>query len=179
MKTLGKKITKDFFITENSWKDIQKDWARELQAKNSMLENPGVHLLYNALRGKDYRKGFTATSNRKKIVNGQYRDLGLMRAIRSARLESTKEAMMFMFGDNISREGLENLISMLPPEEELFPGMGKKTDQYRYDLFTLDPYRSTDNPKGYNMEVLNSECFRAELSGKLEKLEKMAAELTP
>lgn len=166
MKTLGKKVTKSFFRTKNGWTNLKKAWVKELKAGSSFTFDPGVHLLYNALRGKDYRKGFTPTTNRKKIINGQYRDSGMMKAVASARLESTKEAVLLIFGKHITREGLESLIAMLPPEEELYPGKDTADKQYRYTLLELDPYRVDGE---VSEEVLQQEEMRKALEEKKTK----------
>ena len=71
MRTLGKEITKTFFETEDGYQRLKKYWSNLMQdhkARKSIKAEH--HLLYLALIGKDWTKGFTSPINKNKINNG-------------------------------------------------------------------------------------------------------------
>ncbi len=84
MKTLGKRVTKRFFLDqENGFQQLRKRWS-ELLAERTKLDSVD-HLIYLAIMGKDIRKGFGETTNGIKLCNGQKSDQGLRQALRTLR----------------------------------------------------------------------------------------------
>lgn len=92
MKTLGKSITRHFFVNpETGWDDLKARW-KEMQTffadpmveANASEEAPpnraALNLIYMAVRGRDYRKAFTPITNEKKLANGAAADWGYRKA---------------------------------------------------------------------------------------------------
>jgi hypothetical protein len=68
MNTLSKTTTRTFFRTETGYQELEARWRQRLAAGETLH---GVdYLLYQLLRGKDYRKAFGKPLNPGKIVGG-------------------------------------------------------------------------------------------------------------
>ncbi len=82
MNTLSKNITKLFFKEEyqDNYYQLTKTLWKELLDSDQKL-NFSHHLLYAILRGKDWRKCYTAVTNPIKIENGDIPGASLSRAI--------------------------------------------------------------------------------------------------
>ena len=71
MKTLNKEITKDFFGSVDDYAKLQRRWSELMNDRELRKElHCEHHLLYQMLRGKDWRKGLTLVTNVKKLENG-------------------------------------------------------------------------------------------------------------
>jgi hypothetical protein len=68
MNTLSKTITRTFFQTETGYQELEARW-RERLASGTTLHGQD-YLLYQLLRGKDYRKAFTPPTHPAKVANG-------------------------------------------------------------------------------------------------------------
>lgn len=62
MNTLGKEITRSFYMSENGFNELQERWAILFQDKAEREKLTSIHfLVYAILRGKDYRKCYTSS----------------------------------------------------------------------------------------------------------------------
>lgn len=66
MNTLGKSITAKFFNTAEDYEALRQDWAKRMEAREEIPAQ--YHLLYKALIGKDWRTGFIAGSNGRRLA---------------------------------------------------------------------------------------------------------------
>lgn len=63
--TLGKEITKNFFLNESGYSDLKALWKVKLD--NGFEPNADDLAIYAMLRGRDWRKGYTPISNKNKL----------------------------------------------------------------------------------------------------------------
>jgi len=85
MNTLGKNITPLFFKEElrsEAYEAIQRRWSEIVNSDERKTLTPAHHLLYAVVRGKDWRKGFTPITNKRKLDNGGEGEWGLYKALR-------------------------------------------------------------------------------------------------
>lgn len=112
MNTLSKAYTRHFFSRESGYDELELRWRYLL--KSGIRLRPEAHLLYAILRGKDYRKGFTAATNKNKLDNGYDPDHALKSSfwiIRSGYYNPNYEAL---FGDILSKDWHSYLKNILP-----------------------------------------------------------------
>lgn len=137
MKTLSKQHTKGFFFTDSGREELRKSWSARLKTDKD-LNDPGMHLLYVTILGRDIRKGFTATSNSCKIKNGTYVDFGFRKALKSATSIETLAKFHDKFGGCLRPGTLTSLVyDVLNVPNIIFPG--KKCNPP--NLLDLDPFK--------------------------------------
>lgn len=114
MNTLNKEITKTFFTQEGDYERLEKHWSE-------LVNSPQVHnlqhahyLLYLAIRGKNWKKGFTPFRNHKKIVHQGVWNWGGTKALLMIYSKYQEDRLLAPFGGIITKEGLAELRSYLP-----------------------------------------------------------------
>ncbi len=84
MNTLPRAVTAQIFSSPDSYNALRIHWSRLMNSEQKHALSSAHHLLYLALRGKDWRKAYTCASNEHKLANGAFvgwvlfRDLGLL-----------------------------------------------------------------------------------------------------
>lgn len=130
MNTLGKAITRQFFHNEAGFDLLQNDWRNNWrQGKEGLDKLQPVHFfLYQALRGKDWKKAFTPITNTNKIENGYhpiYKVRDILRTLRfvvtSKNIESYN-SMIEPLGPEVTWESVKLLLKYLPEERDLLVG---------------------------------------------------------
>jgi hypothetical protein len=81
MNTLPRAITAQLFPNTESYVALKRHWSALVNSSRRHELTAAHHLLYAALMGKDWRKGFTPITNRRKLENGAYAGWKLFRAI--------------------------------------------------------------------------------------------------
>lgn len=124
MNTLGKAITQRFFKNESGFDLLQNDWARNWQNKEWRDSLTPTHFfLYAALRGKDWRKGFTPITNDVKLSNGQ-RPMQVVEQIYSDLefIAKGKEGLIEALGSEVTCDSVAQLLKFLPLYDNLLGG---------------------------------------------------------
>ena len=125
MNTLGKQITRQFFHNESGFDLLQNDWQRNWQDKSLIEHLQPVHFfLYQAFRGKDWRKAFTAVTNERKIENG-YHPMHAVRQILgelNTAVRFNNDTIIEPLGPEVTMESLKLLLTYLPAEGDLLAG---------------------------------------------------------
>ena len=125
MKTLPKAITRTFFKDElQGWDQLRAAWKQHLatppitpvggEAQRRDHYAAARQLLYAALRGKDWRKGFTAPTNETKLRNGYRWELENALAQVRANWTGTQQAVLEPFKDILVEDALPRIKSLLP-----------------------------------------------------------------
>lgn len=137
MNTLGKDYTRAFFAAPNDDSDDVADTSghavelehaaqgyRALEARWAVLMaqrtklGPEHHLLYAALRGRDWRRGFTPISNARKLENGGFYGWALQRALRrigaAPKNRDAMESLLAPFDGLVSAEAVRRVCALLP-----------------------------------------------------------------
>lgn len=129
MNTLGKQITQQFFHNESGFDLLEHDWRNNWQNEERLEKLQPVHFfLYQTLRGKDWRKAFTAATNENKLANG-YHPMHVVRDIlRQLRFIVTNKKIedydwvIEPLGSEITWESVNLLLTYLPKEADLLTG---------------------------------------------------------
>jgi hypothetical protein len=131
MNTLNKNVTKEFYRNADGYQELERTWSamvndRELR-KTLGCEH---HLLYQMLRGKDWRKSITSITNKRKLENGAVWNWRGGRAIWSVRNRDDVGYLLAPFADVLAVDAIERLRALLseyrwpenPAEKEAYVG---------------------------------------------------------
>lgn len=129
MNTLSRAITAQFFTTPESYKALQAHWSNLMRSEGKHELSAAHHLLYLALRGKDWRKAFTPITNLNKLNNGAFPDWGLFRALRSLHY-GRQEDLLAPFEGLVTPEMLQLVRSLIP----------SNAGKYRAEEFTRQSF---------------------------------------
>lgn len=122
MRTLGKKVTVNFFTNpETGFQDLEKHWSEIMNDKEKRNNVPShLHLAYAMLRGKDYTKGFAELSEEAgKRRNPPGRDPGLHAAI--GNLFSSRKGTVEFFNGIIKEDAITQLAQMVSNKVRVNP----------------------------------------------------------
>jgi hypothetical protein len=81
MNTLSRTYTANFFKTQEDYTRLKAHWSKLVSSPRRKDLGPEHHLLYSALLGRDWRKGFTPVTNKNKLDNGMRPHLGMEKAL--------------------------------------------------------------------------------------------------
>ena len=110
MNTLSKELTLSILGDAEGYSKLVKLWSRLMQERTPL--GAEHHLLYAVMRGKDWRKGFTAAINKKKLENG-YRP-AVLTAFTCITSSYRDERLLLPFDGILTKEGLIRLRHLLP-----------------------------------------------------------------
>jgi hypothetical protein len=114
MNTLSRTITARIFSNPNDYTALQKHWGQLMNSDRRHALSAAHHLLYLALRGKDWRKAFTPITNRRKLQNGGYYGWALFRALISLHSPLAEEELLAPFDDLVTSEMLQLIRNFIP-----------------------------------------------------------------
>lgn len=127
MNTLGKAITRQFFVYEAGYDALQNNWKDNWEERKDILS--ATHFfLYQAFRGKDWRKSFTAATNENKLNNGYHPMHKVREIIRQLRFIADSprpEVYSYIiepFGPEVTVYSIKQLVKYLPKEDLLLAG---------------------------------------------------------
>ena len=121
MNTLPRDITRSWFGSESDYTALTRHWSAAVRGTASRAAiGPEHHLLYLALRGRDWRRAFTPITNERKIDNGAFYDWGLHRALPAIHSEWEPDRLLAPFGGRVSREALARVRALLPQRVDSF-----------------------------------------------------------
>ena len=136
MHTLSRAITAQWFPTPAAYQSFRAHWRLLLTSDRKHELAAEHHLLYLALTGKDWRKGFTPISNERKLANGAFYGWNLFRALAALRNPHAEEALLAPFDDLVSPAMLQNLRQLMP----LVLLYRLRPDDFRATSFPFDAY---------------------------------------
>ena len=114
MDTLAKRETRSFFGSDEGYTALERHWSALVNSPARKTLGPEHYLLYQALRGKDWRRGFTPITNRRKLENGAFYDWGLNHALRRLHSEWAREKLLKPFARVVNAETLQKVRAVLP-----------------------------------------------------------------
>lgn len=120
MNKLTKEETRLFFGSDQGYTALERHWSGLVSGAVRKTLGPEHYLLYQALRGKDWRKGFAPITNQRKLDNGAFYDWGLYHALRRLHSERAQEKLLAPFADVVGVEMLQRVRRVLPKQLEGF-----------------------------------------------------------
>ena len=114
MNTLPRAITAKFLTDSHTYAHICQQWRQLIHSSRKHELKAVHHLLYLALRGKDWRKGFTPPTNRLKLDNGAFEGWKLFRATAILHMGSCEEELLAPFDGVVTPAMLQRLRELIP-----------------------------------------------------------------
>ncbi|MCL4265028.1 MAG: hypothetical protein KJ069_17560 [Anaerolineae bacterium] len=114
MNTLPRAVVAQILTDPQTYTSLRQHWRGLMNSERRHELTAVHHMLYLALTGKDWRKGFSLATNQRKLANGAYEGWEMFRAL--ARLHSPfHEAFVLApFEGVIIGDILQNLRLVLP-----------------------------------------------------------------
>ncbi len=113
MNTLSRAITAQIFPDNNSYMTLQSQWRVLVNSPRKHELKAAHYLLYQALRGKDWRKAFTPISNQRKLDNGAFESWGLIQAFNTLHSRVWEGALLAPFDGLVTAEMLQLVRSLM------------------------------------------------------------------
>ena len=114
MNTLSREITRSFFERAGGCEALETRWRALVHTGARRQLGPEHYLLYQALRGKDWRKAFTPVTNARKLANGGFYAWALHRALRAIHSPRQQANLLAPFGELVDAAALERVRALLP-----------------------------------------------------------------
>lgn len=137
MNTLSRAATAQFFPSPNSYNALRKHWSSLIHSERKHTLSAAHHLLYMALLGKDWRKGFTCASNPRKLANGAFVGWRLFWALNTLQSKYSEADLLAPFDGLVTPEMLRALRAFLPRS---IWGYGLRPEQFADGVFPFDAY---------------------------------------
>jgi hypothetical protein len=114
MNTLPRAITGQIFENTESYAALRRHWNALINSDRKHQLSVAHHVLYLALLGKDWRRGFTSITNRRKLDNGGFNDWGLLRAIWALNRPADEAELLAPFDGHVTPAMLQTVREMIP-----------------------------------------------------------------
>jgi hypothetical protein len=126
VNTLPRAVTAQIFTSTESYVALRRHWSALMRSDRRHELSSAHHLLYLALIGKDWRRGFTPISNRRKLDNGAFAGWSLFRALMVLRSPSYEVWLLAPFEGLVTPEMLQIVRNLVARQ---------KWDSYRPEDF--------------------------------------------
>ena len=114
MNTLSRAITTQFFNNADAYTALRKHWSALMNSDRKHELAASHHILYLSLMGKDWRKGFTPPTNRRKLENGAFWGWKLFRALGQLHSRASEEWLLAPFDGLVTSQMLQQVRGLLP-----------------------------------------------------------------
>jgi hypothetical protein len=114
MNTLSRAVTAQFFPDSKTYQTIKQHWRLLMNSERRHELTASHHLLYLALMGKDWRRGFTPVTNPRKLVNGAHYGWALFRALALLHSSFHNDLLLAPFDGLITGETLTRIRQLVP-----------------------------------------------------------------
>jgi|GEM_PF-1514586 len=139
MNTLPRAMTAQILTDSNTYEALRRRWREWLCSERKHELSAAQHLLYTALLGRDWRRGFTPMTNRRKLENGAFYGWVLFRALAILHAPSGAAELLAPFEGLITPAMLEKLRRLIPLE---YPWTCRP-EQFAEGSFPFEAYRDS------------------------------------
>ena len=137
MNTLPRAITAHVLTDPDLYYAIRQQWSELMRSTRRRELIAAHHILYLALIGKDWRKGFTCATNQRKLDNGAFYGWVLFRAVESLHLPSCEAELLAPFGGVVTPLMLEHIRNLIPDQSP----SSYRPEQFTPANFPFEAYR--------------------------------------
>src|SRR5689334_8501228 len=115
MNRLNKIQTSAWFKNAGDYDALCAYWSALVNDKEARKGlSAAHHLLYAALRGKDWRRGFCPITNPRKLENGAFFDMGARHAINRLHSKWHEDSLLTPFGGWVTGEMIQQIRELIP-----------------------------------------------------------------
>ncbi len=94
--------------------EIRTQWRALLTSPRRHTLTAAHHLVYQALIGRDWRRGFTPPTNARKLANGGFNNWGLFHALHALHHQRREVELLAPFDGLVTSETLRELRRLIP-----------------------------------------------------------------
>jgi hypothetical protein len=136
MNTLPPAITAQFLIDPLRFHDLRRHWRTLMASPRKHELTAKHHLLYLILLGKDWRKGFTCVTNRRKLENGAFQGWIMFRALVALHW-SDPEQLLAPFDGLVTPTMLEQIRRLVPVQNAYSYRPEQFTPSFPFDAYIV------------------------------------------
>jgi len=136
MNTLARAVTAQILTDSTTYAALRKRWSDLMNSERRHELSVVHHLLYLALLGKDWRKGFTPPTNRRKLENGAFLGWALFRALNALHWKYHEQWLLAPFEGVVTPEMLARIRAWLPVQNPY----AYRPEQFADGAFPFEAY---------------------------------------
>lgn len=114
MDTLSRETWNGFFESKEHYLKLRALWAQLHTEPEQLKLGPEHYLLMSALRGRDWRRGFTPVTNSNKLAHGAKPRASAATALWNVRSPYNRKYLLEVFGGLVTEEMVNAACSWLP-----------------------------------------------------------------
>ncbi|HLY26861.1 MAG TPA: hypothetical protein VKQ72_11010 [Aggregatilineales bacterium] len=114
MNTLPRAITAQVLTDPATYNNLRLHWRKLMSSPRKHDLGAAHHLLYAILLGRDWRKGFTCITNRRKLDNGAFQGWMLFRAVAALHKPSAEAELLAPFDGLVTLTMLQHIRQIVP-----------------------------------------------------------------
>lgn len=114
MNTLPRAVTARIIVDADRYMALRRHWSALMTSDARHELAPAHHLLYQALRGRDWRRAFTPITNPRRLANGAFVGWALFRALGQIHAEYREDWLLAPFAGIVTPAMLVTLRALLP-----------------------------------------------------------------
>src|SRR5262249_8055526 len=134
---LSRALTAQVLDDPNLYQNLRRHWSELLRSPRKHELTASHHLLYLALLGKDWRKGFTPATNRRKLDNGAFQGWKLFRAIHGLHSTSCEADLLAPFDGLVAPAVVQRLRQIIPIQS----AYNYRPEQFDKDSYPFEAYK--------------------------------------
>jgi len=127
MNTLPRAITAKVLADPLIFHTLRRHWSELIRSSRKRELSAAHHLIYLSLIGKDWRRGFTCITNRRKLDNGAFYGWALFRALAALHTPAHESELLAPFDGLVTPPMLQQIRQLVPVQY---------ASSYRPDQFT-------------------------------------------
>lgn len=114
MSTLSRAITAQWLSSAEQYQALRSHWRKIVTGEQRHQLRAEHHLLYSALLGKDWRRGFTPVRNTRKLENGMRAHMAIEHAVGTLHSQFAAPQLLAPFAGLVTQEMLGELRAHMP-----------------------------------------------------------------
>lgn len=114
MNKLPPQIKNQLFTDKNEYLALRAHWSQLMNSERKHELTAAHHLLYTALIGRDWRKGFTLTTNQKRLANGAFDGWKLFPALMHLYSQHYETWLLAPFDDLVTSSMMQQIRQIIP-----------------------------------------------------------------
>src|SRR5258708_30846044 len=136
MNTLPRTITAQVLADPVAYDNLRLYWRGLVSSSRKHELTAAHHLLYAILLGRDWRKGFTCITNRRKLDNGAFHGWMMFRAVAALHKPSYEAELLAPFDGLVTPKMLHYIRQVVPAQN----AYGYRPDQFTSTSFPFYAY---------------------------------------
>lgn len=136
MNTLARAATAQLFPDSHAYLALRDRWSQLMNSDRKQTLTAAHHLLYLALRGKDWRQAFRPPTDPRRLANGAFYNWALFRALGILHSPAHEAELLAPFEGQVSPPMLQTLRQLVGrPDLFAYAPNGFAPDRFPFDAY--------------------------------------------